>query len=130
MTRALLVSAVALISWLVLGAHDASWAVQEQPKEQADQRGVSDNLRLLSPGSEITVFLKGGRLRIEGVLREVHDDAIVVDHKRGGGSTRVPIADIERIQTRERGGRHPVTYVLIGVATAIGALVVLALASC
>jgi hypothetical protein len=75
------------------------------------------------------VFLKGGRLKVEGVLREIQDDAIVVDHRRGGGSTRIMLAEIERIETRGP-GRHPVTYVLIGVATAIGALIVLALASC
>ena len=130
MKRALTVAAVAILSWLVLGAHDASWAVQEPQAEQADRRGATNNLRLLSVGSQITVFLKGGRLKIEGVLREVQDDAIVVDHRRGGGNTRILISDIERIQARERGGRHPVTYVLIGAAATIGALVVLVLASC
>ena len=130
MNRALTVTAVAILSWLVLGAHDASWAVQEPQTAQADQRGATNNLRLLSVGSQVTVFLKGGRLKVEGVLREVQDDAIVVDHRRGGGSTRILISEIERIQTREQGGRHPVTYVLIGVASTIGALFVLALASC
>jgi hypothetical protein len=111
MRRALFVAALAAVSWLMFGARDASWARQEPSKALADQAAVSEHLRLLSPGSEITVFLKGGRSKVEGVLREVQDDAIIVGHKKGGGSTRVMLADIERLQTRERGRKVPLAEI-------------------
>src|SRR3954471_23526637 len=104
MKRPLLVAALAALCWLVFGAHAPSWAVQQPARAEAEQRALHDKLRVLRPGSEITVFTADG-LKIEGTLREVQADAIVIDHKKGGGSSTVPVADIERIQTRSK-GRH------------------------
>ena len=128
MKRALLVAALAVICWMMFGAHDASWARQEPPATTADQGAQSNHLRLLSPGSEIVVYRTDGS-KLEAVLLEVQDDAIVVRPKKGGGSTTIMIADIQRLQTRTTGG-HPVGYVLIGAAAAIGALIVAVAASC
>jgi hypothetical protein len=128
MKRAVCVAALAIVSWLVCGAHDASWARQDAAAKQRDQRAVSEKLRLLGPGSEITVYLTDGS-KLEGVLREVQDDAIVIVPRKGGTATTVLVADIQRLQTKGK-GHHPVTWVLIGTATAIGALIVVALAAC
>jgi hypothetical protein len=128
MRRAVFVAALAIVSWLVFGAHDASWATQGAGARQADQRAMSDRLRALGPGSEITVYLTDGS-KLEGVLRGVEEDAIVLVPKKGGTPTTVMLTDIQRLQTKGQ-GRHPITYVLIGTATAIGALIVVALATC
>jgi hypothetical protein len=128
MKRALFVAALAIISWLVFGTHDASWARQEPAATKADQRAPSDNLHLLSPGSEIIVYRTDGS-KLEAVLVEVQDDAIVVRPRKGGARTTIMLADIQRLQTRGAGG-HPVGYVLLGAAAAIGSLIVLAVASC
>jgi hypothetical protein len=128
MKRAVFVAALAIVSWLVFGAHDASWARQDAAAKKGDQRAVAEQLRLLGPGSEITVYLTDGS-KLEGVLREVEDDAIVVVPKKGGAATTILLADIQRLQTKGK-GHHPITYVLIGTATAIGALIVVALAAC
>jgi hypothetical protein len=125
MQRAVSVAVLAAMCWLLFGAHDASWA-RQQPA--AVQREISDKVRLISPGTEIKVFLTGRRV-LEGRLREVQDDAIVVDHKKGGGSTRVLLTEIERLQTKEK-GRSAVTYVLIGAAVAVGVIIVLAVSAC
>src|SRR5215218_8678000 len=111
MQRAVAVVVLATFCWLAFGAHDASWARQEPAQPPADQRAMSDKVRLISPGTEITVYLKGRRV-LEGTLRLVEDDAIVVDHKKGGGSTRVPLADIERLKTKGK-GHSAVTYILV-----------------
>jgi hypothetical protein len=128
MKRAMLVAVLAVICWMVFGVHDASWARQEPPATTADQSAQSDHLRLLSPGSEIVVYRTDGS-KLEAVLLEVLDDAIVVRPKKGGRSTTIMIADIQRLQTRTTGG-HPVAYVLLGAASAIGALIVAVAASC
>jgi hypothetical protein len=128
MKRAAFVAALAIVSWLVFGAHDASWARQDPAAKQGGQREVSEKLRLLGPGSEITVYLTDGS-KLEGVLREVQPDAIVVVPRKGGVATTILLADVQRLQSKGK-GRHPITYVLIGTATAIGALIVVALATC
>ena len=122
------VAALAIAAWLAFGVRDASWARQQPAAPSADQRAVSERLRALGPGSEITVFLTDGS-RVEGVLREVQADAIVLVLRKAGTPTTIALTDIERLQTRGK-GRHPVTYVLLGAATAIGALIVVALATC
>jgi hypothetical protein len=128
MKRVLFVPALAIISWLVFGAHDASWARPELAAMKADQRAASDNLRLLRPGSEITVYLTDGS-KLEAVLLEIQDDAIVVQPRKGGQSTTIMVTDIQRVQTKGA-GHHPITYVLIGTAAAIGGLILIALATC
>lgn len=128
MKRALFVTGLAVCAWLVFGAQDASWATQQEPASKAAQTSQPGNLRLLSPGSEITVYLNDGT-KLEGVLREVTDDTIVVDHKKGGRSSTILIAEIQRLQTRGR-GLHPVTRTLIIVGATLGALFVIAVASC
>jgi hypothetical protein len=128
MKRALLVAVLAVICWFVFGTHDASWARQELPTITADQSAQSDHLRLLSAGSEIIVYRTDGS-KLEAVLLEVQDDAIVVRPKKGGRPTTIMLADIQRLQTRTTGG-HPVAYVLLGAASAIGALIVAVAASC
>jgi hypothetical protein len=128
MKRAAFVAAMAIVSWLVFGAHDASWARQDAAAKKGGQREVSEKLRLLGPGSEITVYLTDGS-KLEGVLREVQPDAIVVVPRKGGVATTILLADVQRLQSKGQ-GRHPVTYVLIGTATVIGALIVVALATC
>lgn len=127
MKRALFVIALAVCTWLVFGAQDASWATQQPSKVKAGQTQHAD-LRLLSPGAAITVYLTDGS-KIEGVLREVTDATIVVDHRKGGGSSTIPIADIQRLQSKGK-GLHPVTRTLIIVGATIGALVVIAVAAC
>ena len=127
MKRAAFVAALAIVSWLVFGAHDASWARQDAAK-QGEQRAVADKLRLLGPGSEITLFLTDGS-KLDAVLREVRDDAIVVVPTKGGVATTILLTEIQRLQTRKK-GHHPVTWFLIGTATAVGALIVVALAAC
>jgi sRNA-binding regulator protein Hfq len=128
MMRAVFVAALAMVSWLMFGAHDASWARQQAGAKTVDQQAVSERLRALGPGSEITVYLVDGS-KLEGVLREVEADAIVVAPKKGGTPTTIMLTDIQRLQTRGK-GHHPITYVLLGAATAIGALIVVALATC
>jgi hypothetical protein len=128
MKRPLLVAALAALCWLVFGAHAPSWAVQQPARAEAEQRALHDKLRVLRPGSEITVFTADG-LKIVGTLREVQADAIVIDHKKGGGSSTVLVADIERIQTRSK-GRHAVTQVLVIVGATLGALFVIGVATC
>jgi len=128
MIRAVFVAALAKVCWLMFGAHDASWARQQAGGRTADQQAVSERLRALGPGSEITVYLIDGS-KLEGVLREVEADAIVVAPKKGGTPTTIMLTDIHRLQTRGQ-GHHPITYVLLGAATAIGALIVVALATC
>jgi hypothetical protein len=49
--------------------------------------------------------------------------------RKGGTPTTIMLSDIQRLQTGGQ-GRHPITYVLLGAATAIGALIVVALATC
>jgi hypothetical protein len=128
MKRPLLVAALAALCWLVFGAHAPSWAVQQPAKAEAEQRALNDKLRVLRPGSEITVFTRDGR-KIEGILRDVDTDAIVVDHKKGGGSSTVLVGDIQRIQTRSK-ARDAVTRVLVVVGVTVGALYVLAVSVC
>jgi len=128
MQRALSVAVIVVMCWVAFGAHDASWARQDAAKAPADQRDIANKVRLITPGTEITVYLKGRKV-LEGTLREVQDDAIVVDHKKGGGSTRVLLADIERLQTKGK-GHSTVTYVLIATAAVLGALIVVAASTC
>jgi len=128
MKRAAFVAALAIVSWLVFGAHDASWARQDAAAKQGDQRAVTEKLRLLGSGSEITLFLTDGS-KLDAVLREVRDDAIVVVPTKGGVATTILLTEIQRLQTRRK-GHHPVTWILIGTATAVGALIVVALATC
>jgi len=127
MKRALFVSALAAFMWLVFGARDASWARQDAPPTKMEQRTRAD-LRVLTPGSELTVHLTDGS-KLEGVLREVRDDAIVLTLKNGGKSTTIPLRDIQRLQTK-RTGQHPVSKVLIVVGATLGALFVIALTAC
>ena len=127
MQRAVSVAVLAAMCWLMFGARAASWARQEPAPPSASQREI-DKLRLISPGTEVKVFLKGRKV-LEGRLREVRVDAIVVDHKKDGGSTTVMLADIERLQTRDK-GRRVLTYVIVGAVVAVGAVIVLALSSC
>jgi hypothetical protein len=128
MTRALMVAALAAFSWLVVGAQGPLWAVQQSTKADAEQRALSDKVRVLRPGTEISVFTKDG-FKIEGILREVRADVIVVTHKKGGGSSSVMLADIDRIQTKGQ-GLHPATKVLIVVGATLGALYAVAVATC
>ena len=128
MNRALMVAVLAVFSWLVFGAHEPLWAVPQPTQADQQERALSDKVRVLRPGSELTVFTKDG-FKIEGILREVRADAIVMDHKKGGGSSTVMLADIERIQTRSK-GRHVVTQVLIVVGVTLGVLFTLAVAAC
>jgi sRNA-binding regulator protein Hfq len=113
--------------WLVFGAQDASWARQDAPPTKAEQRTPA-GLRVLTPGSDLTVHLTDGS-KLEGVLREVRDDAIVLTLKNGGKSTIIPLRDIQRLQTK-RTGLHPVSKVLIVVGATLGALFVIALTAC
>jgi hypothetical protein len=128
MKRALLVAALAALSWLVFGAHDPLWAVQQPTKAEADQRALMDKVRVLHPGAELTVFTRDG-LKIQGILRDVQADTIVVDDKKGGGSSTIALANIKKIEIKGK-GRHPVTTVLIAVGATLGALFVLAVAAC
>ena len=128
MKRALMVAALAACSWLVFGAHEPLWAVQQPTQADQQERAVSDQVRVLRPGTEITIFTKDG-FKIEGILREVRADAIVMDHRKGGGSSTVMLADVERIQTRGK-GLHPATKVLIVVGATLGALYAVAVATC
>lgn len=128
MKRAAFVAALAIVAWLVFGAHDASWARQDVAAKQEDPRAVSAKLRLLGPGAELRLFLTDGS-KLDVVLREVRDDAIVVVPTKGGGATTILLTEIQRLQTRRK-GHHPVTWILIGTATAIGGLIVVALATC
>lgn len=128
MQRALSVAVIVVMCWLAFGAHDASWARQDAAQAPADQRDIADKVRLITPGTEITVYLKSRKV-LEGTLREVQDDAIVVDRKKGGGSTRVLLADIERLQTKGK-GHSTVTYVLITTAVVLGVLIVAAASTC
>ena len=128
MKRPLCIAVLALLSWFVFGAKDALWARQDTPAVQSTQGVPSTDLRLLSPGTKLTVHLKNGT-KIEGVLREVQNDLIVMEHKKGGKLTTIPISDIQRLQTR-RDGLHPVARTFIVVGATLGALVVLAGAAC
>lgn len=123
MKRAVFVAALAIVSWLVFGAHDASWAQQEAPSGTGQQRALSEKLRFLGPGSEITVYLTDGS-KVDAVIRAVQDDAIVVEPK-GGKSTTIMLADIQRVQIKGKG--HKGVYVVLG---AVGALIVIAAATC
>jgi hypothetical protein len=126
MKRALAVAVLAMCCWVGLGARDASWARQEPVAEQASQPPQTD-LRLLSPGTKLTIHLVDGS-KVEGVLREVQNDAIVLEQKHGKSAT-IMLTDIKRLETRS-GGLHPVTRVLIVVGAAVGALLVVAVATC
>jgi len=128
MQRPVSVAVLVAMCWLMFGAHDATWARQAPATAPAHQREISDELRLISPGTEIKVFLSGRRV-LEGTLRSVENDAIVVTHKKGGGSTRVMLAEIEKLQTKQKGG-HTMTYIIVGVIAAVGTVIVLALSSC
>ena len=124
MKRAQYVTALALMCWLVFGAQEASWARQDAPAGTARQRTLSDQLKYLGPGSEVTVYLTDGS-QIHAVVKEVQDDAIVVQPKRGGRSTTIMLTEIRRLQTGGKG--HHVNYVVVGI---FGALLVVALATC
>ena len=128
MQRPVSVAVLVAMCWLMFGAHDATWARQAPVTAAAHQREISDELRLISPGTEVKVFLSGRRV-LEGTLRSVEDDAIVVNHKKGGGSTRVMLAEIEKLQTKQKGG-HTRNYIIVGVIAAVGTVIVLALSSC
>jgi hypothetical protein len=127
MKRVLLVTALAIFCWLGFGARDASWARQEPVRKGAGQPAQSMDLRLLQPGTKITVYLVDGS-RIEGVLSEVQDAAIVVKAKDGDART-ILFTDIKRLETKSRGLR-PVTRVLLIVGASVGALLVVAAATC
>ena len=128
MQRPVSVAVLVAFCWLMFGVHEATWARQEPAQPPANQSELSNQVRLISPGTEIKVFLTGRRL-LEGTLREVENDAIVVDHKKGGGSTRVTLAEIEKVQTKGKGHRTT-TYVLVGVAVGVGTLLALAVSTC
>src|SRR4051812_29952990 len=81
MKRPLLVAALGVFCWLVFGANPSSWAVQK-PTESAEERALSDKVQALHRGAQITVFTRAG-VKIEGTLREVQADAIVIDNKKG-----------------------------------------------
>lgn len=124
MKRAVFVAALAIVSWLVFGAHDASWARQEPSSGRGQQSAVSDQLRYLGQGSEVTLYLTDGS-KVEAVVREVQDDAIVVAPTKGGKSTTIMLTEIQRLQTTGKG--HKTTYVVLGV---VGALIIVAAATC
>ena len=128
MQRPVSVVVLVVMCWLTFGAHGATWARQEPAKKPSKQQEISDALRLISPGTELKVFLTGRRV-LEGTLNSVENDAIVVNHKRDTGSTRVLLADIEKLQTREK-GRSTTTYIIAGVVAAVGVLIVLAIGAC
>ena len=124
MKRAQYVTALALVCWFVFGAQEASWARQDAPAGTARQRALSDRLKYLGPGTDVTVYLADGS-KIDAVLNKVQDDAIVVRPKRGGRSTTIMLAEIRRLQTGGKG--HHVTYVVLGV---VGALLLVAVSTC
>jgi hypothetical protein len=124
MKRAQYVTALALVCWFVFGAQEASWARQDAPAGTARQRALSDQLKYLGPGTEVTVYLTDGS-KTDAVLREVQDDAIVVQPKHGGKTTTIMLAEISRLQTGGKG--HHKTYVVLGV---VGALLLVAVSTC
>ena len=127
MTRVLLVAALAMSCWLGLGARDASWARPEPVRTPAGQGVTAGEVRQLRPGTKLTVHLVDGS-KLEGVLREVQNDAIVLEQKNGQPAT-VLLTDIKRLETKS-GGLHPVTRVLIVVGAVVGVLFVVAAATC
>ena len=128
MKRALFVVALAGFSWLVFGDHDASWARQDSILRKVDQAAIANKLQLLGVGSEIKIYLTDGS-RVEGVLREVQNDAVVVASKKGGKPTTILIAQIQRVEAKGS-GHSTIKYILIGTAATIGALFVVAVATC
>src|SRR4051812_35370120 len=125
MKRPLLVAALGVFCWLVFGANPSSWAVQ-QPTQSAEERALSDKVQALHRGAQITVFTRAG-VKIEGTLREVQADAIVIDNKKGGGSTTILLTDIQKLQTK---GKGRTTKVLMIVGVTLGTLFVIAAATC
>lgn len=123
MKRVLMVAALVLLCWIGFGAHAASWAVPKEPTQSAE----SEKLRTLQPGTKLTLHLLDGS-KIEGVLREVRADSVVLQQKHGK-STTVMLADVKGLETKS-GGLHPVTRVLIIVGATVGALFVVAVATC
>jgi hypothetical protein len=128
MKRAAFVAALALVSWLVTGAHDASWARQKSPSAADQQRVLADQIRVLRPGTEVTVYLTDGS-KIEGLISQVQDDALVLIAKKGSKTTTILLTDIERVQAKGK-GHKTVTYVVLGAAATLGALVVLVATAC
>src|SRR5436190_22220057 len=97
MKRVLLVAALALLCWGGFGAHDASWAVAKAPGQSAQ----SEKLRRLQPGTKLTIHLLDGS-KIEGVLREVRADSVVVEQKHGR-STTIMLTDVKGLETKSGG---------------------------
>jgi hypothetical protein len=128
MKRALFVVALAVFSWLVFGAHDASWARQESIPRKIDRAAMANQLQLMGVGSELRVYLTDGS-KLDGTLREVQDDGFVVASKEGGKTKTVLLTQVQRLQTTG-GGHRKITYILIGTAAVIGALFVIAVATC
>ena len=127
MNRPFCVAAVALFSWLAFGTHDASSALPKLPTPSGAQNAAPSDLRLLKPGTKLTVHMQKGP-KVQGVLREVGDEEIVVEQKRGRLTT-IRIADIRALETG-RDEMNPVAKVFIVVGATLGALFVLAVAAC
>jgi sRNA-binding regulator protein Hfq len=128
MKRAAFVAALAIVSWLVFGAHDASWARQRSPSAPDQQPAVTEQVRYLRPGTEVTVYLTDGS-KVEGVISQVQDDALVLIAKKGFKTTTIVLTDIQRLQAKGK-GHKAATYVTIGVAATLGALIVLVVSAC
>lgn len=128
MQRSVAVVVLVAMFWVMFGAHEATWARQDPAKTPTQQREVAEEVRFISPGTELKVFLTGRRVLV-GTLEAVEADAIVVKHKKDGGTTRVTFGEIEKLQAKEKGHRT-ITYVVVGVVAAVGALIVLAAATC
>ena len=128
MRRALCVGVVAVLAWFVVGVDDTSWARQEPAERKASQSADAKILRLVEPGTELKVFLKDGS-RVEGVLRELHDDVLIVEHKKGGGSSSIMLSEIQRLEI-EKQGLRTATKVFIIVGSVLGGLLVLGMSTC
>ena len=133
MTRVLAVVLIATLTTMMLGIDASSWAGQgrDQSQREKQRAAVTKALREMGPGTTATVERQDGE-KVDVVIQEITPDAIVVLRQQRDQvvTETIPIADIAKIKKTSVKKMGTTSKVLIGVAVALGVLVVAGVAAC
>lgn len=135
MKRVIAVIVIAALTTLMIGVDRTSWAGQDgdQKKVEKQRAAVARSLGGMQRGSTARLERTDGT-EIDVVIQEITSDTITVsrqDQDRSVGIETIAIADIAKIEKTKpkKKGMGTKSKVLIGVAVALGVIVVGACAS-
>jgi hypothetical protein len=132
MTRVLAVVLIATLTTMMLGIDATSWAGQGRDQDREKQRAaVAKALGGMHRGSSATVERQNGD-RVDVIIQEITPDTIIVLRQQGDHvvTETIPIAEIAKIKKTSLKKMGTTSRVLIGVAVALGVLIVAGVAVC